>query len=74
MTISRFGHEPARTLVSVAVAAARLDVHPRTIRRRIADGSITGFRVGRLVKVDLEEVETTLVQPMRTAALAGDIR
>jgi len=33
-------------------------VHERTIRYRIADGSLTGYRVGpRLIRVDLNEVE-----------------
>ena len=45
-------------LASLATAAAILAVHERTIRYRIADGSLTGYRVGpRLIRVDLNEVE-----------------
>ena len=60
---------PVRRLASVAVAAEHLDVNPRTVRRRIADGTITGFRVGRLVKVDLNEVEAKMLRPI--PALGG---
>ncbi|MCG2798680.1 MAG: helix-turn-helix domain-containing protein [Cellulomonas sp.] len=57
-------------LVSLAVAAEAIDVHPRTIRRRIADGTIVGYRVGKLVKVDPADVEA-LVRPI-AAARRGD--
>lgn len=60
-----------RRLVSLAVAAEALNIHPRTIRRRISDGTITGYRVGRLIKVDLDEVETKLVRPMVAADPGG---
>jgi excisionase family DNA binding protein len=34
-------------------------VSTKTIRRRIADGSITGYRFGpRVIRVDLDEVES----------------
>ena len=56
--------------VSIAVAAAAIGVTPKTIRRRIADGTITGYRVGpKLLRVDLAEVETKLV---RQIPAAGD--
>lgn len=55
-----------KRLVSLAVAADAADVHPRTIRRRIADGTIRGYRVGRLVKVDLDDLGE-LVRPIPTA-------
>lgn len=47
----------SRRLAALAVAAEVLDVHPRTIRNWIFDGRLTGYRVGRLLKVDLDEVE-----------------
>jgi hypothetical protein len=52
--------------------AARIgDVSPKTIRRRIADGSLTGYRFGpRIIRVDLDEVES-LFTPMPTAACWG---
>lgn len=56
-----------RRLASVAEAAEYADVCTRTIRRYIADGRITGYRVGaRLVKVDLAEVDSKLVRPIPT--------
>ena len=45
-----------RRLVSLAQAADEYGVHPRTIRRRISDGTITGYKLGRLIRVDLDEV------------------
>lgn len=55
---------PARTnvhLVPLNDAAAHLNVSTKTLRRRSADGSITGYRIGRLVRVDLEEVTERLL-------------
>ncbi len=49
--------------VSVAVAAERLGVCERTIRRRIADGSLAGYRFGpRLVRVCREDLDAQLRQ------------
>lgn len=51
----------SRRLVSINQAARLVDVSPRTIRRRIADGSLTGYRFGPMViRVDLDEVESLL--------------
>ena len=53
----------ARHLVSIDQAARLVDVSPRTIRRRIADGSLTGYRFGpRVIRVDLDEVESLLTR------------
>jgi excisionase family DNA binding protein len=58
---------PARRFASVEVAADYADVSTRTIRRYIADGRLTGYRVGpRLVKVDLADLDA-LVRPIPTA-------
>lgn len=58
---------PARQYESIEAAAARLDVNPRTIRRRIADGTITGYRVGaKSIRVDRAEVDERLLQPIPT--------
>jgi len=58
-------------LASQQAGAAFADVNSRTIRRWIAQGLITGYRVGpRLVKVDLDELEQ-LIQPIPTAVDAG---
>lgn len=56
-------HPPtARRLVSLEKAAEYLGVAPLTIRRRIADGTIRGYRVDgtRAVRVDLTDVDAML--------------
>ena len=51
---------PPHRLVSIAVAAEFADVCTKTIRRWISEGRIAGYRVGaRLIKVDLDELEST---------------
>ncbi|KZM78084.1 hypothetical protein A0J59_02710 [Cellulosimicrobium sp. I38E] len=58
-----------RRLVSLAVAASIADVSTKTIRRRIADGTLPAFRVGNLVKVDLGDLEA-IVKPIPTTRAA----
>jgi excisionase family DNA binding protein len=66
-------HTPRR-YASIAKAAELYDVDPKTVRRWIASGLITGYRIGdRLVKVDLNEVEAKVVTVI-TPATAGDAR
>lgn len=56
----------ARRLASIQQAAEYAAVSPKTLRRRIADGSLTGYRVGqRLIRVDLNELDD-LLQPIPT--------
>jgi excisionase family DNA binding protein len=43
-------------LAAIDVAADFLDVHPRTVRRMIHAGELRGYRVARLVKVDMTQV------------------
>jgi excisionase family DNA binding protein len=43
-------------LTAIDVAADFLDVHPRTVRRMIHAGELRGYRVARLVKVDMTQV------------------
>ena len=57
-------HEP--DLVSLAVAAESLGVSVKTIRRRISDGTVRGYRVGRLIRVDMEELRKSLVAEIPT--------
>lgn len=54
-------------LVSLATAAENLGVSVKTIRRRIVDGTVRGYRVGRLIRVDLDELRRSLVVEMPTA-------
>lgn len=56
-------------LVSLNAAAETLGVNPRTLRRRIADGSLPAYRVGRLVKVKPEDLQA-LVRPIPTVRTA----
>jgi len=56
-----------RSTETLADAAARHGVHPRTIRRRIAEGQLTGYRFGpHLLRVDPDEVDA-LLRPVPTA-------
>jgi excisionase family DNA binding protein len=53
--------------VPIEKAAAYLDTSPRTIRRYIAAGHLTGYRIGkRLLRVDLNELDAIL-RPLPTA-------
>lgn len=58
---------PKRRLLTIADAAQYLGCNTKTVRRRIADGSLTGYRFGsRLIRVDLAEVDA-LMHPIATA-------
>jgi excisionase family DNA binding protein len=59
---------PKRQYESIDDAAIRLGVNPRTVRRRIADGTITGYRVGGLksIRVACDEIDDKLLQPIPT--------
>ena len=60
--------QAAQRLVSIAEAATYCGVNPRTIRRRISDGTIHGVTVGKkLVRVRLNEVDERLLRPIATA-------
>ena len=60
---------PSRHMISLEQAAQMIGCHPRTIRRRIAEGQLTGYRMGlRILRVDQAEVENLLL-PIPTAAL-----
>ncbi len=58
---------PRRRLAPLHDAADYAGVHPRTLRRRIADGALTGYRMGpRLIRVDLNELDE-LLRPIPAA-------
>ena len=64
---------PRRYYISIQGAAELLDVDPNTVRRWIASGQITGYRVGaRLIRLDLNEIEAKLVQVIPSAATTAD--
>ncbi|MBE5461729.1 helix-turn-helix domain-containing protein [Mycobacteroides abscessus] len=56
--------QPAqRRLISLADAAERLDVCPRTLRRYIAAGRLTAYRIGpRLIKIDPNELDQMVIR------------
>lgn len=57
-------------LASIAEAAAYVRCSSKTIRRRIAEGSLTGYRFGpRAIRVDLDEVDR-LLRPIPSARRA----
>jgi excisionase family DNA binding protein len=59
--------KPTPRLADICDAAAYAHVHPRTIRRRISDGTLTGYRFGpRLIRVDLNEMDAAL-RPIQVA-------
>jgi excisionase family DNA binding protein len=59
--------EMRQRLLSVAEAAEQLSASTKTVRRRIADGTLTGYRMGpRLIRVDQNELEA-LLRPIPTA-------
>jgi excisionase family DNA binding protein len=64
-TLSKLSEPPAQS-VSLVAAAIILGCHTRTVRRYIADGRLTGYRMGpRLIRVDMAEVEA-LLHPIPT--------
>lgn len=59
-----------RRLVTLTVAAESLGTSTKFVRRRIAEGRLTGYRLStRAIRVDMVEVEA-LAQPMPNAATA----
>lgn len=47
--------------VSLSSAAEEFGISVKTIRRRIADGTVHGYLVGRLIRVDLNELRQTML-------------
>ncbi|RPF21428.1 excisionase family DNA-binding protein [Myceligenerans xiligouense] len=52
---------PSGNLISLTEAAQNLSVSVKTIRRRIADGTVRAYRVGRLIRIDADELRTALL-------------
>jgi excisionase family DNA binding protein len=58
---------PSRRLVPLEQAGEYAACSVKTIRRRIADGTLTGYRFGpRALRVDLDELDAAL-RPIPTA-------
>lgn len=61
---------PIPRRAKLPAAAEQYGVSVKTLRRRIADGSLTGYRLGnRIILVDLDELEA-LFEPI-TVPKAG---
>ena len=60
-----------RRYVTLAQAAEYLGCHEKTVRRLIAAGKLTGYRIGqRMIRVDLNEVDS-LMAPVPTTEAGG---
>lgn len=59
-----------RELASPAEIAKLFRLDIKTVRRRIADGTLPAFRVGRQIRIDVEAAEAALMRPMNAAAAA----
>lgn len=53
-------------LMPLASAAELFHVNRKTLRRRIADGTVTGYRIGRLIRVDPDELRRALFREIPT--------
>jgi hypothetical protein len=57
-----------RRLVPLIAASEYSHLSVKTLRRRIIDKTITGYRAGpKLIMVDLDEVDTVLIRPIAAA-------
>lgn len=51
----------SKNLVSMRIAAEQFGVSERTIRRRIADGSLRAYRMGpRMIRIDTDQLDEVL--------------
>jgi DNA-binding Lrp family transcriptional regulator len=64
-TLTRPG-TPGASLVSLAVAAEEFGISVKTVRRRISDGTVHGYLVGRLIRVDIEELRERMLVEIPT--------
>ncbi|GAA1543497.1 DNA-binding protein [Nocardioides humi] len=57
--------------VKLSAASELRGISTKTLRRRIADGSLTGYRLGsRIILVDLDELDA-LLSPIPSATKVG---
>jgi excisionase family DNA binding protein len=49
-----------RRYASLSKAAEYADCNERTLRRHIASGELTGCRLGRVIRIDLNELDAWL--------------
>jgi len=61
-----------RRLVPLVPASEYSRLSVKTLRRRITDGTITGYRAGpKLIMVDLDEIDGALIRPIPSAGNGG---
>jgi excisionase family DNA binding protein len=56
-----------RRYIRISEAAEYLQVSDRTVRRLIADGELTGYRMGRsrrVIRIDLNDLDEQLMRPI----------
>lgn len=55
------GNGHGRRYAKITEAAEYLDVHPATVRQKLASGDITGYWLGpRILRVDLNEIDAVM--------------
>ncbi|MBB5164942.1 helix-turn-helix domain-containing protein [Mycobacterium sp. AZCC_0083] len=58
----------SRRYITVAETAEHLQISEKTVRRLIADGQLSGYRIGRSsharIRIDLDEIDEQLMRPM----------
>lgn len=64
--------ERRRRKAKLSAAAGMYDVHPKTLARWIREGKITGYRAGRLLYVDIDELDA-LFAPVPSAVMDRDV-
>ncbi len=57
MQLETLTHQAPRQYESIQQAAARTGLSHKTIRRRIQDGAIKAYRLGRLIRLDPNQVD-----------------
>jgi excisionase family DNA binding protein len=63
----------SRRYATLAEAAAYLECNERTLRRLVARGQLTGYRIGsKIIRLDLNEVDDFLARPIPTGRNGGD--
>lgn len=71
MTAQTQAETPEASFVSLAVAAEKFGISVKTVRRRISDGTVHGYHVGRLIRVDLEELRQRMLVEIPTRNRRG---
>lgn len=66
MTTNTRSEPRGASFVSLAVAAGEFGISVKTVRRRISDGTVHGYHVGRLIRVDLEELRQRMLVEIPT--------